>query len=216
MKAKRLCFELTLIVVIAALLVWKFWPAKDAASPPVAAATGPAETKNVALPVVASMAVVEAPKLPPTNVPTSPDNLPVPGNGSNLYDSSKARAAALASAENGDNDFATVINGSPAIQKLRTQMAQDAELTQALTPIDPSSLPPMTVTDLGEIALTKDQPETRKLASGDQAMFTLITSPISFGKGAEPPLIVRVDVLHPNADGTVDTVQRAGTAFELG
>jgi hypothetical protein len=86
--------------------------------------------------------------------------------------------------QNGDEDYNAVINGSPGLAKLQDILAQKEVLTQSLSPIDSTSLPPpqIVVTDLGEIDLTLDQPVLEKLASGDQAVITLASHPNAPGK----------------------------------
>jgi hypothetical protein len=184
MKTKRALFELFMLLTIAVLLVWKFWPVKNSSSAIVAATTAPTLAKTVVSPAMASLVAVEAPKAPPVNVAPMSNNVVVPGNGSSLYDSTKERATLTGTVQNGDEDYNAVINGSPGLAKLQDILAQKEVLTQSLSPIDSTSLPPpqIVVTDLGEIDLTLDQPVLEKLASGDQAVITLASHPNAPGK----------------------------------
>lgn len=205
MKAKRLWFELTLIVAIAALLVWKFWLAKDSTAATAAASAMPAPAKAAVLPATPSTAQVEAPKLPPVQVALPPDSLSVPGNGGNLYDTSKARAALTSPAQNGDDDYNAVVNGSPGLAKLHDILAQKESLAQSLSFNDNTALPPPknVVTDLGQIILTQDQPIMRILASGDEAVLTLVARPNAPGRFGSA-LTIRTSFLFQNGNEWVE------------
>lgn len=191
-----------MLLVIAVLLVWKFWPVKNSVSSQGAAAAAPASA-NTPLPAVSTM--VEAPKVPPVAVAATPDNPSVPGNGSTLYDASKARAALTGSAGNGDDDYNTVVNGSPGLAKLHDILAQKESLAQSLSFNDNPSLPTPknVVTDLGQISLTQDQPVMRILASGDEAVLTLVSRPNVPGRWG-PVLTIQTTFLYQSGNEWVE------------
>jgi hypothetical protein len=216
MKANRLLFELALVLAIAALLVWKFWPTKNSALGPIAE-TSSATRKNNVLPAPALISAVEAPKAPPANIASPPDNNSLPNNGRALYDASKVRAAGTNIDGKSDPDYNAIINGSPGLAKLRDTMAQEQTLTQSLNSGDHISLPrpPMVATDLGEITLTQDQPVMRKLASGDEVILSLQTFP-NAPKG-NAALAVQAKFLLPQGDGWTEYPDgQDGTMIEFG
>jgi hypothetical protein len=201
MKAKRIPFVLLAMVAMAALLAWKFWLAQNAASAQTTARPTPATTTVAFLSTTAPQPEVVAPKLPPTPASSDSGELSPVENGGVLYDASKARAAAPISAHAGDDDYDAVLKGSPELAKLDSQMAENAAVTQAATLIDPNTLPPMVVTDLGDIALTEGQPVIKTLASGGEVRLTLSTSIVGFGGNGDGVKLqnIEADFIDPNA-----------------
>jgi len=194
-----------MLLTIVALLGWKFWPEKNTATITATVATTP-----MAAPPVTSKMAVEAPIAAPAKI------LSIPNDGNSLYEASKDRAAAPGSAGTGDDDFATIVKGSPELAKLDKKLAQNAALAHSLTPTGPTARLPMVVTELGKITLTEGKPELRKLASGDEAILTLVTYPTD-ASGDKVIYGVTVNFLNPNADGSYhDTGLQASTMIQFG
>jgi len=187
MKTKRLVFELCLIGVIAVLLAWKFWPEKNSASTPATATTMPAPTKTVAVPATISKAAVEVPKLLPVQAESMPGNLAVPGNGSVLYEASKARAAAQDTDQSNDKDYAAIVKGSPGLAKLDNQMTQDLVKNQVLASSTASTVG--VGNNFGRVNFTAGTPVSFTLKNGEPIT---VTATVNADDDIEVDLIARV------------------------